>query len=69
MNIYFMQEGSEVITPGNFEYYFAEIEPLLSTGQPPQLDKIREVAARYGLMVDPTGAEAIIKQYGLNPLS
>src|SRR5215217_7625466 len=49
----------EVITPGNFEYYFAEIEPLLSTGQPPQLDKIREVAARYGLIVDPTGAEAI----------
>jgi quercetin dioxygenase-like cupin family protein len=59
----------EVITPGNFEYYFAEMAPFLVAGQPPQLDKIRETAAKYGLIVDPYAADGIIKQYGLRPLS
>ena len=58
----------EVITPGNFEYYFAELAPFLETGKPPQMDKVRETGAKYGLIVDPTGAEDIIKKYGLNPL-
>jgi quercetin dioxygenase-like cupin family protein len=59
----------EVITPGNFEYYFAEMAPFLLAGQPPQMDKIRETAVKYGLIVDPYAADAIIKQYGLKPLS
>jgi quercetin dioxygenase-like cupin family protein len=58
----------EVITPGNFEYYFAELAPFLEAGKPPQMDKIRETGLKYGLIVDPTGAEEIIKKYGLNPL-
>ena len=58
----------EVITPGNFEYYFAELAPFLETGKPPQMDKVRETGAKYGLIVDPTGAEGIIKKYGLNSL-
>jgi quercetin dioxygenase-like cupin family protein len=58
----------EVITPGNFEYYFAELAPFLEAGKPPQMDKVRETGAKYGLIVDPTAAEAIIKRYGLNPL-
>jgi quercetin dioxygenase-like cupin family protein len=58
----------EVISPGNFEYYFAELAPFLETGKPPQMDKVRETGAKYGLIVDPTGAETIIKKYGLNPL-
>jgi quercetin dioxygenase-like cupin family protein len=57
----------EVITPGNFEYYFAELAAFLETGKPPQIDKVRETGAKYGLIVDPTGAEDIIKKYGLNP--
>jgi quercetin dioxygenase-like cupin family protein len=59
----------EVITPGNFEYYFAEMAPFLLAGQPPQMDKIRETAVKYGLIVDPYATDAIIKQYGLKPLS
>lgn len=59
----------EVITPGNFEYYFAELAPFLEAGKPPQMDKIRETGVKYGLIVDPTGAEEIIKKYGLNPLA
>ena len=59
----------EIITPGNFEYYFAEMAPFLLAGQPPQMDKIRETATKYGLIVDPYAADEIIKQYGLRPLS
>ena len=59
----------EIITPGNFEYYFAEMAPFLLPNQPPQIDKIRETAAKYGLIVDPYAADEIIKQYGLKPLS
>ena len=59
----------EVITPGNFEYYFAEMAPFLLAGQPPQMDKIRETAGKYGLIVDPYAADEIIKRYGLKPLS
>jgi len=58
----------EIITPGNFEYYFAEMAPFLLPGQPPQIDKIKETAAKYGLIVDPYAADRIIKQYELNPL-
>jgi quercetin dioxygenase-like cupin family protein len=58
----------EVITPGHFAYYFAELAPFLETGKPPRMDKVRETAAKYGLIVDPTGAEEIIKKYGLNPI-
>ena len=59
----------EVISPGNFEYYFAEIAPYLLPGKPPQKDKLAETAAKYGLIIDITAAEGIIKQYGLKPLS
>ncbi len=58
----------EVISPGNFEYYFAELAPFLESGKPAQMDKVRETGAKYGLIVDPTGAEEIIKKYGLSSL-
>lgn len=58
----------EIISPGNFEYYFAELAPFLLPGVPPEFDKIRETAAKYGLIVDPAAAEEIIKKYGLKPL-
>ena len=57
----------EIITPGNFEYYFAELAPFLLPDQPPQMDKVRETGAKYGLIVDPGAADEIIKMYGLNP--
>jgi hypothetical protein len=33
------------------------------------MDKVRETAAKYGLIVDPSAADEIVKKYGLNPLS
>jgi mannose-6-phosphate isomerase-like protein (cupin superfamily) len=59
----------EFITPGQFQYYFAEMAPHLLPGQPPQMDNIRATAAKYGLIVDPYAGDEIIKQYGLKPLS
>ena len=59
----------EFITPGEFQYYFAEMAPYLRPGQPPQMDQIRATAAKYGLIVDPFGADEIVKQFGLKPLS
>lgn len=58
----------EIITPGNFGNYFAELAPFLEDGKAPQLDKVRETGAKYGLIVNPGGAEEIVKMYGLNPL-
>jgi quercetin dioxygenase-like cupin family protein len=59
----------EIITPGNFEYYFAELAPFLLPGRPPQMDRVREVGAKYGLIVDPNAAEEIVKKYGLRVLA
>jgi quercetin dioxygenase-like cupin family protein len=59
----------EIITPGNFEYYFAELAPFLLPNQPPQMDKVRETGAKYGLVVDPYAADQIVKKYGLKPLA
>lgn len=58
----------EIITPGNFEKYFAEIAPFLLPGEPPRFDKLAETAAKYGLIIDPGAADEIIKKYGLRPL-
>jgi mannose-6-phosphate isomerase-like protein (cupin superfamily) len=70
----FWNEGTErlhfieFIVPGNFSNYFNELAPFLAAGQPPQMDKVRETAARYGLIVDPFAADEIVKKYSLNPL-
>jgi len=58
----------EFIVPGNFSKYFKEMEPFLVAGQPPQMDKVRAIGAKYGLIVDPYAADEIIKKYGLKPL-
>jgi len=55
----------EIITPGNFEYYFAEIAPFLAAGKLPETDKLMATAARYGLEFDMSAAETMIKKYGL----
>ena len=58
----------EVITPGNFESYFAEMAPYLLPGQPPNFEKLKETAMKYGLVVDPYAANELIDKYGLKPL-
>jgi len=58
----------EIITPGNFEHYFAEIAPFLSPGKAPEFDKVGAIAARYGLEFDMGAGVGIIKKYGLKSL-
>ena len=58
----------EVISPGGFENYFAELAPFLPAGKPPNFEKIAETAKKYGLTMDMAPVEGIIKKYGLNPL-
>jgi mannose-6-phosphate isomerase-like protein (cupin superfamily) len=58
----------EIISPGNFEYYYAEIAPYLAPGKPPELDKLMAIRVKYGLEFDMSAAEAIIKKYGLKTL-
>ena len=58
----------EIITPGNFEYYFAEIAPFLLPSKPPELDKLAMAAAKYGLIIQPGAIDEIIQKYGLKPL-
>lgn len=59
----------EIISPGGFEMYFAEMAPFFSQGHPPQVEKMKQVAIKYGLTTDPNAAKEIIQKYGLNPLS
>jgi len=59
----------EIISPGNFEYYFAEIAPFLAPGKPPESDKLMATASKYGLEFDMSAAEAIVRKYGLKTLS
>ena len=59
----------EIITPGNFEYYFAELAPFLLKGQPPQMDKVREIGQKYGLVIDADAGAEIIAKYGLKPIA
>ncbi len=58
----------EIISPGAFEMYFAEMAPFFTKGKPLESDKMKAIAEKYGLITDPYAGEEIIKQYGLNPL-
>ena len=50
----------EVITPGGFEDYFAALAEVL-----PDLDRVMEVAARYGLDIDPASVPRLAREHGL----
>jgi mannose-6-phosphate isomerase-like protein (cupin superfamily) len=54
----------EVIAPGGFEGYFAEVAELGQDG-PPDPARIGEVAARYGLEIDPSSIPALCERFGV----
>ena len=43
----------ELIVPGGFEAYFAELGEIFSRPGPPDLTALGSIADRYGLAVDP----------------
>jgi quercetin dioxygenase-like cupin family protein len=56
----------EVIAPGGFEQYFAELAPLVNQC-PPDLAGVGALAARYGLEMDPSSIGTLCEREGLRP--
>ena len=55
----------ELISPGGFEQYFADIAPQLARPGKPDLQALAEIRARYGLTMDMASRERLIKEHGL----
>ena len=55
----------ELISPGEFANYFAEIAPLLSVDGPPDFAALAEIQARYALTMDFGSIEALTEEHGL----
>jgi mannose-6-phosphate isomerase-like protein (cupin superfamily) len=55
----------ELIVPGGFERYFAELGELLARPGPPDLAALAGVAARYELDMDPTSIPRLAATHGL----
>jgi mannose-6-phosphate isomerase-like protein (cupin superfamily) len=55
----------EVITPAGFEDYFAALAEVFSAGFPPDLQRLAEVAERFGLDVDPASIPRLAQAHGL----
>jgi len=56
----------ELITPPGFEHYFAELEPILGAGGPPDFEALIAVQARYALSMDMDSMPRLIAEHGLN---
>ena len=57
----------ELISPGAFASYFADLAPLLSVAGPPDFDALAEVWARYDLDMDPGSIGSLSEAHGLRP--
>jgi quercetin dioxygenase-like cupin family protein len=55
----------EVISPAGFERYFAEMIDLPREGGRPAPEAIAELAARYGLELDPESMPRLLEEHGL----
>jgi len=55
----------EIISPGGFERYFAELGALLAGNEPPDMGAITALAERYGLEFDLPGFSAFLERHGL----
>jgi len=56
----------ELIVPGGFEAYFAELGAILGRPGPPDLDALGAVAARYGLELDLGSIPRLAEAHGLD---
>jgi hypothetical protein len=56
----------EVIAPGGFEQYFAELAPLLPPARSePDFAGLAQLQAKYGLTMDPSTIERLSREHGL----
>jgi quercetin dioxygenase-like cupin family protein len=56
----------EIISPAGFERYFDEIAPLFEADGPPDMQRLGEIAARYGLAFDPSSLPRLAQEHGLD---
>lgn len=56
----------EIIAPGGFEQYFAELAPLIPADAPPDLDGLFALAERYGLEFDVSCVPELEQKYGVS---
>ena len=57
----------ELISPGAFAGYFAEIAPILGGDGPPDFEKLAEIQGRYALAMDFESIGPLVERNGLNP--
>ena len=55
----------ELISPGGFDRYFADLAPLLGGEGPPDFEALAGVQARYRLTMDFDSIETLSKRFGL----
>jgi quercetin dioxygenase-like cupin family protein len=56
----------EIVSPAGFERYFDEIAPLFEADGPPDMQRLGEIAARYGLAFDPSSLPRLAQDHGLD---
>jgi mannose-6-phosphate isomerase-like protein (cupin superfamily) len=56
----------ELISPGEFGNYFADLAPLLGGDGPPDFARLGEVQERYALTMDFESIERLVEEHDLN---
>jgi mannose-6-phosphate isomerase-like protein (cupin superfamily) len=59
----------ELISPAGFEQYFADLAPLLAAGEQPDVAALAALQARYGLTMDFTTVEPLMREHRLGAWS
>jgi mannose-6-phosphate isomerase-like protein (cupin superfamily) len=57
----------ELISPGEFAEYFADLAPVLSADGPPDVEKLGAIQQRYALSMDFESIGPLMQQHGLQP--
>jgi mannose-6-phosphate isomerase-like protein (cupin superfamily) len=57
----------ELISPGEFGEYFADIAPHLSGEGPPDFEALAAIQQRYALTMDFDSIGRLVEEHGLNP--
>jgi mannose-6-phosphate isomerase-like protein (cupin superfamily) len=57
----------ELISPGGFDQYFADLAPILSAGGEPDFQAIGAIQARYRLSMDIDSMGPLCERFGVSP--
>ena len=55
----------EIITPAGFEHYFRELAEVLAASTPPDMGRVMETAARYGLTMQMERLGEVMQAHGV----